>query len=290
MRISSSCSPPDFPGADAAALYAASAAASKIIPQATRFFWGDIDFRWFPEACVHKVGGTRFYTVADFMRGVTMPGTGILNIRQWRARVLAGLPPGAPSPPEAADALERAADTTLRLVAVLRAGSAVERDRELRLTVGDFEAMAYLGRYYAEKIRGACALALFDAGRGPPEQARAIAHLERALKAWRQYAAVRDAQYLPNFYGRIGWIDVTALTAEAAKDIDLARAWTPGTLEGDAPAPAEERRRLSGDAPVCDWRPWPPFRTGLNCTFAIGESSLRIRCLTAAVGRLRAVR
>src|SRR5664280_3492431 len=101
------------------------------------------------------------------------------------------------------------------------------RDR----TLGDYEAMAHLGRYYAEKIRGACDLALFDATRQAAGRTRAIAHLERALEAWKRYAAVRDAQYLPNFYGRIGWIDVTALTAEATNDIELARSWTPGTLQ-----------------------------------------------------------
>jgi hypothetical protein len=220
-----------FPGVDAASLFAASAAASRIIPQATRFFWGDLDFRWFPEACVHKVGRTRFYTVADFMRGVTMPGSGILNIREWRRRTLGGKPLDGLSPLAAAGALDGAADTTLRLVAELRAGPAAAPDRELRLTLGDYEAMAHLGRYYAEKIRGACDLALFDATRQAAGRTSAIAHLERALEAWKRYAAVRDAQYLPNFYGRIGWIDVTALTADATNDIELARSWTSGTLQ-----------------------------------------------------------
>jgi len=35
-------------------------------------------------------------------------------------------------------------------------------NQELRLTLGDYEAMAHLGHYYAEKISGACALALYD--------------------------------------------------------------------------------------------------------------------------------
>ena len=166
-----------FPGVDAASLFAACQAASTIIPQATRFFWGDLDFRWFPEACVHKVGRTQFYTVADFMRGETMPGCGLLTIREWRRRTLAGQPLDAPSPLAAAAALEAAAGTTLRLVAKLRTGSAPDPDRELRLTLGDFEAMAHLGRYYAEKIRGACALALYDATGRAAHRAGAIAAL-----------------------------------------------------------------------------------------------------------------
>jgi hypothetical protein len=43
-----------FPQAPAQKLFAASSAASKIIPQITRFFWGDIDLKWFPEACLSR--------------------------------------------------------------------------------------------------------------------------------------------------------------------------------------------------------------------------------------------
>lgn len=222
-----------FPGVDAAALFAASSAASKIIPQATRFFWGDIDVRWFPEANARNARGTHFYTVGQFMSGITMPGSGILNIRQWRHKSLNKEPLGALSPLEVADALAGFADTTLRLVAQLRAAGEAPGDRELRLTLGDYEAMSHLGHYYAEKIRGACDLALFDATRRPEQQARAIAHLQLALAAWQRYGAVRDAQYVPGFYSRIGWIDITALAAKAAEDIELARAWTPGSLKYD---------------------------------------------------------
>ena len=61
-----------FPEVDGAKLFAASSAASQIIPQVTRFFWGGSgnDFEWFPEACVQRPGGhAGFYTVTDFMTG-----------------------------------------------------------------------------------------------------------------------------------------------------------------------------------------------------------------------------
>ena len=225
-----------FPDVDAATLFAASSAASKIIPQTTRFFWGDMDIRWFPEANARNVRGTHFYTVAEFMNGITMPGTGILNIREWRRRLLDQQPLAAISPLDVADSLAGAASQTLGLVARLRNNPLSKANRELRLTLGDYEAMAQLGQYYAEKIRGACDLALFDASRQPEQQAGAITHLERALIAWKNYAAVRDAQYVPGFYSRIGQIDITALATEAAKDIELARSWKPGSLK-DPPKP-----------------------------------------------------
>ena len=59
------------------------------------------------------------------------------------------------------------------------------RTHGLRLTLGDYEAMAHLGHYFAEKICGACHLALFDASSRPEQQAGAVTHLERALVAWK---------------------------------------------------------------------------------------------------------
>jgi hypothetical protein len=44
---------------------------------------------------------------------------------------------------------------------------------------------------------------------------------------------VRDAQYVPALYNRVGYVDVTALTEKVATDLDIARNWKPGTLKDD---------------------------------------------------------
>ncbi|WP_116090466.1 carbohydrate-binding family 6 protein [Sphingomonas crusticola] len=228
-----------FPQVDAAKLYAASSVTSKIVPQTTRFFWKDIDLEWLPEACVHldrKKQSTAFYTVADFMNGASMPGSNILSIRRWRYKLGKKIPLGRISPLDCASALEGWSDTGLRLVGELRQSGA-GANRELAQTIDDYEAMAHLGRYYADKIRGACALALYDENRRKNLQADAVRHLEDARDAWRRYASVRDRNYLPNFLNRIGFVDVTALTAEAEQDIVIARRWQPGTLQFDPAAP-----------------------------------------------------
>ncbi|MDA1276836.1 MAG: hypothetical protein O2960_22695 [Verrucomicrobia bacterium] len=89
-----------------------------------------------------------------------------------------------------------------------------------------------LGHYYADKIRAACALALFDHSGDTAEQASAIRHLESALAHWKEYARLRDARYVPALYNRVGRVDVTALTQQVAADLDLAREWKPGTVKG----------------------------------------------------------
>lgn len=236
-----------FRGADVRRLHSATTVASKVVPQITRFFWQDTDFRWLPEACArydHSVG-THLYTVAEFMSGVTMPGAQILNIRQWRHRLANGVAMEFMTPLEVADALDGFARSALGLVRELHAIPADGPSRQLLQTIGDNEAMARLGIYYAEKIRGACDLALFDAGAAEDDRRSAIGHLELALAAWKRYAQIRDAQYLPGFYSRIGWIDITALARAAAQDVDIARSWRPHSLKFDPNDPAE---RHIGDA------------------------------------------
>jgi hypothetical protein len=217
-----------FPQVPAAKLYAAIASASKIIPQTTRFFWGDIDIRWFPEACSQSSG---FYTVRQFVEGQSMPGAGVLNIRQWRTRLAKGAVMEGMTPMQVADALNRDADEALALVAELHP---LQGDnKELRLTLGDCEAMAQLGHYYAQKILGAADLALFDQSGLAEQQASAVRHLQAALEHWQKYAAVATSQYMPQKLGRVGAVDLNKLTAKVEADIALAKDWTKGSIRGD---------------------------------------------------------
>ena len=210
-------------------LLAASQASSRIIPQVTRYNWGSIDVHWYPEANLsHPAQYKGFYTVRHFMEGKSMPGEDVLSITAWREKLHAGRTITAQTPPEVAAALERDADTTLQLVADLRK-QAVATDKELTLTLGDYEAQAWLGRYFAAKIRGAIDLAEFNANADTAAQVSAIKHLENALAHWKQYAAIYDRQYTPQLLNRVGPTNIPALTSKAAADIEIVRTWKPGT-------------------------------------------------------------
>lgn len=227
-----------FPGIPAAKLYQAMAGASKIFPQITRFFWRDLDFEWFPEANIQKGHGTGFFSVGDFINGQVMPGSGILNIRQWRARLLKGSKMEGITPLQVAEALKTNAAAAHRLVEELR--PLESKSKELRLTLGDTEAMADLGDYYAEKILAATELALFDSDKKPERRDAAIGHLEAALTHWKAYAAAATSQYKPQNLGRlVRLVDLNALTASAAADITMARDWRPGTITGDGEGPTK---------------------------------------------------
>jgi hypothetical protein len=223
-----------FPGADVPRLAAAWADASRTFPSITRFFWGAIDILWFPEACRRKQG---YYDVRHFIEGGTMPGAGVLNILQWRAGLADGkMPPGV-TPLEIASKLETDATRALAALPALRrarveAGAAA---REYEATLDDIEAMALLGRFYAAKIRGACELALFDRSGDARRQSAAVRHLEDSLGHWKSYADVYARRYVqPVLYNRAGVVDIPAQTADVARDVAIARAWKPGTIDESA--------------------------------------------------------
>lgn len=227
------------PTASSPHLFRALQGAAQVMPLTTRFFWGDIDLKWFPEACFSHPRHKGFYTVRHFMEGITMPGSDVLPIRDWRIRLVNRQPMGSITPLEIADSLEGAANETLAAIEHLRAPA--RQDAELQKNVNDSEALAWLGRYYASKIRGACALALFDKIGDKFEQGAAVRHLGDGLGHWQRYAAIRDAHYVPALYNRLGVVNITALTANVAADVEIARTWKPGTLKDDGRRTGSEK-------------------------------------------------
>lgn len=230
-----------FPGVSAFGLYRALQSASQTMPLITRFFWGDIDIKWFPEASSRNPANERYYTVLDFAEGESMPGANVLNIRQWRANVLEKRPMTETTPLQIADALEESSREALQSVAALRMQSPSANAVEYRKTLVDCESLGWLAQYYAEKIRAASDLGLYDLSTDASEQASAENHLSNALEAWKHYATVRDGQYVPALYGRAGYVDITAMTAKVADDLRIARDWKPGTIRKTVPGQTTEQ-------------------------------------------------
>jgi hypothetical protein len=229
-----------FPEVPAAPLLAAWSAASRVFPEITRFHWGNIDLRWLPEACLSHPRHKGFYTVRHFVEGECMPGEANLNIREWREGVLRQTAPQGVTPPQVAGNLRQHAAEALRGVAHIRKlPSASSPAKELRLTLGDIESFAHLGRYYAAKIDAACALALYDATTRPEHQQQAIRHLYAALGHWKLYATNYARQYKqPLLYNRVGWVDIPQFTDKVAADVEIAKNWKTGSV----PPPPPRRR------------------------------------------------
>jgi hypothetical protein len=173
------------------------------------------------------------------MEGSAMPGAEVLCIRDWRKRLVSRASMLETTPLEIAEGLEGAAAQTFAVLETLR--DSAKADPELQNNVHDCEALAWLGRYYAAKIRGACALALFDASSDPFEHAAALRHLNEALSHWKHYAAIRDANYVPALYNRLGYVDITALIEKVAADIEIAKGWKPGSLKDNGKRAGAEK-------------------------------------------------
>ncbi len=208
-----------FPTVPASTLHGGWASVSKIIPLVTRFYWGSLDFMWYPEACWSNKG---FATVQDFIDPKYPPMKADQDgqsprIMSVKALVDGEAPAGRLTPLDVADLLERHAEQGLRSVDGLSAAT----DKELRLTLGDITAMGWLGRYYAAKIRGAVDLYRYQKGGVARDHDAARRHLQAASSHWREYAAIWSRQYVPQVLTRMGLtpVDIRAIQTFVDRDV-----------------------------------------------------------------------
>ncbi len=219
-----------FPKVSEPVLTQAWSAASMVFPWITRFCWGDIDLKWLPEANISHPTFKGFYTVKDYIEVAPMSGSHIRDILSWAENPAGSATDSLLSPLAVADTLAQLSKTALTTLKRLPAYT-LTSPTELDQTLGDIEAFAHIGNYYAAKIKGACNLALFEKSRKAAHQQAAIAHLTKAKEYWQQYARVYDAKYKPALYNRVGYVDIPALTNQVNQDIDLAKNWQPGKVE-----------------------------------------------------------
>jgi hypothetical protein len=213
-----------FPGINPMQLLAAWQHASMVYPLTTGFHWGQFDFQWYVEACFSRPQPAQtasgFHDVNRFITLGVHPGTDNIPIPKYVEAVAAGVQPTGTTPMQVAAKIQDHADAALEALAGLDAGGRPE----LAATLGDIRAMALLGRYYACKIRGATALALYRKTGRPEQQQSAIIQLTEAAEHWNAYVAQVSAQYLnPMWTNRVGTVDWEELRGEVARDIQIAR-------------------------------------------------------------------
>ena len=213
-----------FPGVDAGRLLAAWQHASMTYPLTTGFHWGQFDFQWYVEACLSREqpAQTRsgFHDVNRFITLGVHPGTDNIPIPKYVEGLAGGKMPPGTTPLQVAESLHRHADAALAALAGLAAGD----NRELRETLGDIRAMARLGKYYACKIRGATELALYRKTGTAAHQQAAVEQLTQAAAHWADYTAQAGSLYRnPLWTNRVGTVDWAELSAEVARDIEIAR-------------------------------------------------------------------
>jgi hypothetical protein len=188
-----------FPSVEPTKLYTTFKVASEIIPLVNRFFFRDNDYQFAPEACVYNKG---FLTIDEsFFKYPPLMGSGILSVQEYASAVntktaarFDGITP-----------LE-VAKQTLEGVNSLRKKAG--KNEELLSTLLDLETMAYLGRYYADKIRGAAELAVYrqDSTKKQAHE-KAIQHLNDAIAEWEAYSRLATSQYKTQLFSRSHYMD-----------------------------------------------------------------------------------
>jgi len=211
---------PNISGRD---LFAAWQHASMVYPLTTGFHWGSLDFQWYIEACKSRPGPAQTETgFHDVNRFISLPphkGTDNISIPDYVKAVTEAKPLSDTTPIEVSGRIHSHADKALAILGRLKHGG----DKELRLTLGDIRAMAYMGKYYAHKIRGATELALYRETRKKEYQDAAIKELTSAAKFWRLYTSTALSQYKnPLWTNRVGYCDWQELSEEVLNDIKIA--------------------------------------------------------------------
>ncbi|MFC1651259.1 carbohydrate-binding family 6 protein [Candidatus Latescibacterota bacterium] len=214
-----------FPDISAEKLFTAWQESSMIYPKTTGFHWGALDFQWYIEACKSQPGPaqteTGFHDVNRFITLEPHPGTDNISIPKYVDSITKSKKLIGTTPIEVSAQLHSHADSALEIIDGLSDGG----DKELRLTLGDIRAMAYLGKYYGHKIRGATELALYRQTRKAEYQQKAVNELTEAAKYWKLYTAAAMKQYTnPLWTNRVGYVNFSTLTKYVLDDIDIAKA------------------------------------------------------------------
>ena len=164
-----------------------------------------------------------FLTVdKSFFRHPPLRGSGILSVQEYAQAVIDERDFEGTTPMEVAENLDRLALQTLAGASSIRQQSYA--GGELAATLADMESMAYLGRYYADKIRGAADLAVFRADRRLVDHhKRAVTHLSNAVEEWRAYAGIASSQYKPQLLSRTHYLDWWAILEEVKQEVEAVR-------------------------------------------------------------------
>jgi len=205
-----------FPTVDGRQVYDAWQAASKIIPMVNRFHWWPWDYMWWVEKGTGNdwsdING--YHNINHVIVNETQNVSGYTNIKDFVSGDRSGI-----SPLVVADSLEANANAALSGVAGMRDGGNIE----LKETLGDIRSQAHFGLYWAHKIRGGVELERFRNNKNNEHKENAIAHFEKALKEWKQYAAQLDASYEKVRFAGHHVFDWDALTSDVENDINIAR-------------------------------------------------------------------
>ena len=196
------------------------ATASAIPSLVTKFHWNSWDFMWAVEGCLDLRKG--FHTVEDFITNPTMDFTQVISIPDYVTRLKSKTPflITEVTPIGMADELESKGNYVLGFTEFQ---NLEDKDASYIELIYDLKAWAYMGKYYANKIRGAFYLHAYRNSMGDENKDKSIMYLKMALTEWKAYAAAATRNYKPQFMAKTRIVDWVALTKDVEMDITIVK-------------------------------------------------------------------
>ncbi len=185
-------------------------AASKIVPQINRFVFHTGDRHWSPEMCSSRES---FKYAPYFRNGPVMAGEPIQTPKAFIASKSSDQDISKSiSPASIVDSLHYWSDQVLSSVKKINLGSA-----DSESVKADLEAVAWLGKYYAQKINASILLELAAAGSNS-NQGELLSSISAATSYWDKYADISDSLYYPQMFSRVNMMDWQELKKDVAFD------------------------------------------------------------------------
>jgi Glycosyl hydrolase family 67 N-terminus len=182
--------------------------ASMIYPLVTGFHWGALDFQWYIESGQSQPSVSKtpsgYHDANHFINLPPHKGTNNISIPDYVKTFLQNKSINGTSPLQVAENILSKADSALNWVST----QTIFYSKELQYTLDDITAMAWLGKYYAHKIKAATYLALFRETYQKEWHQKAIDEFNSSASYWRSYTSIGISNYQnPLWTNRVGIVD-----------------------------------------------------------------------------------
>jgi len=197
-----------FPSVNALEMFNAWQSASLIYPLVTGFHWGALDFQWYIESGQSQPSVSKtpsgYHDLNSFIDLKPHKGTGNLSIPDYVKAFLSNSSLPGITPLQVADSIMKNAQAALNWAEKQNSYTT----QELQLTIDDIKTMAWLGEYYAHKIKAATFMAIFRETFKKEWHEKALVELNRSASYWRFYTALGFSNYHnPLWTNRVGYVD-----------------------------------------------------------------------------------
>jgi hypothetical protein len=197
-----------FPSVNGTEMFNAWQSASMIYPLVTGFHWGALDFQWYIESGQSQPSVSKtpsgYHDINSFINMKPHPGTDNVSIPEYVKAFVAKTDIKGTTPLKVADDILKNADAAL----LWADKQNLDHSKELRYSIDDIKSMAYLGKYYAHKIRAATYIAIFRESLQREWHKKGVEELNLSAGYWRYYANIGLSNYNnPLWTNRVGYVD-----------------------------------------------------------------------------------